>query len=516
MSFATLQSDGSAAGTGFVAPEERAIQGEETWWAPVSGAGIAVTQKTALGLSAYLAGITVLSTDLAALPLKVYRRTSKGREEQPKHPVHELMCRTPDGERTPIAWRRSWIAHALEIGSGYAEIERTGRGAPSGLHLLNPEGTYAQRVEGRLGYRLSNGRWLPATNVLHIAGLGWDGLTGYNPLHLQSETLGLGLAAQSFASDHFANGSEPGGALEIPHKLKDQAAVNRLRDGWENRHGGPGRRHRVAVLEEGAKFNPISTDPEKSQLVETRKFQVLEAIRALRVPPNKVGDYSQSHLANLEAANLDYLMTALLGWLETMEQELNLKLFTRQEWLDGYYVEHNVDALLRGDIKTRFAAYAQAVGGGWMSRNEVRARENMNPISSQDGGDLYTVQSQNIPLGQSGNGAEPAPADAPKPTPEPAEPTAPTDAPVANTALNGAQIASLLDITNAVTAGTIPIDTAKGLILASFPNLTEAQVDAILAPLEGFTPASQEPASPDPEPTQEEPADADEATPPDA
>lgn len=509
----SLKSDGTASGTGFVAPEERAIQGEATWWQPASSSGIAVTQKSALQLSAYLAGITVLATDLATLPLDVYRRVSDTtREPQRKHAVHEIWRRSPDGERTPLSWKRSWLSHALEVGNGYAEIERTGRGSPAAIHLLDPETTYARRVEGKLGYQLGNGRWIPAANVLHIAGLGWDGLSGYNPLRLQSETLGLGLAAQSFASDHFANGSEPGGALEIPHKLKDQAAVNRLRDGWEGRHGGPGRRHRVAVLEEGAKFNPISTDPEKSQLLDTRKFQVLEAIRSLRVPPNKVGDYSQSHLANLEASNLDYLMTALLGWLESIEQECGLKLFTRGEWLNGFYVEHNVDALLRGDIKTRFAAYGQAVGGGWMSRNEVRSRENMNPIPVEHGGDLFTVQSQNIPLGQTGAAEDPKPG---VPTPEPSA-TIDAEAPVANTALNGSQIASLSEITQLVAAGAIPAATAKGLILASFPGLTEAQVDAILSPLEGFMPATPEPQeSPanDPEPAKEKPADAEQESP---
>ena len=404
MNYDRLKSDGTASGTSLGA-EDRGVLGEESWWQTPSGAGVAVTHKTALGLSAYLAAITVLSTDIAVLPLTVYRRfDDRSREKQPQHAVHELMTRSPDGERTPIAWRRSWMFHALHTGNGFAEIERSQRGRPIALHLLDPGTTEPLYVNKKLAYRIGSGRIIPSADVLHISGVGYDGLTGFDPVRLQSETLGLGLAAQSYAADHFANGSDPGGVLRIPKRL-DEAGYKRLLAGWEARHQGPGKRKRVALLEEGAEFQQTETNPEDNQLVDTRKFQVLEAIRHTRVPPNKVADLSQAHLANLEASNLDYLMTALLGWLETIEQEINLKLFTRGEWLNGYYVEHNVDALLRGDIRTRFEAYSKAITGGWMSRNEVRARENMNPIPANQGGDLYTVQSQNIPLGQSGANA---------------------------------------------------------------------------------------------------------------
>jgi HK97 family phage portal protein len=217
-------------------------------------------------------------------------------------------------------------------------------------------------------------------------------------VRLLQRVIGIGIAEDTYVADFFANGSESGGTIEIPGRLKDNDAVERLRARWDGRHQGPGKRHKVAVLEEGAKYNPTSTEPEKSQLLESRKFQVLDVVRPWRVPPHKVGDFSESHLANIEASNLDYLTTALMGWLVGIEQEFNLKLFSRSEWLAGYHVKHDVSVLLRGDLKSRFEAYSSAIRDGWMSRNEVRRNESKNPIPKDQGGDLYTVQMQVVPI----------------------------------------------------------------------------------------------------------------------
>jgi HK97 family phage portal protein len=382
-------------------PEERSIPGEELWWPPGGSSGVVVTERTALRYAAVLATLNTVATDVAVLPLNVFQKLAAGgRREARDHPVEELLTRSPNGgDSTPLAWRQALMGHALEYGNGYAEIVRRGRGTPYELHLLDPETTRAYRREGQLGYQLGGvaGGWLEAANVLHVAGLGYDGISGYSFIRLINEGIGLGMGAQTYAADFFGNGSESGGAIETPLKLNPEGLKN-LRDGWEGRHQGPGRRHRVAILEQGAKYSPTSTDPEKTQLLETRKFQVLDVVRPWRVPPHKVGDFSQAHLANIEASNLDYLMTCLIGWLEAIEQQFNLKLFSRAEWLAGYYVEHNVNALLRGDIATRFNSYEVALRNGWMNRDQVRDRENLNPMGAAEGGDIYTVQSQNIPL----------------------------------------------------------------------------------------------------------------------
>lgn len=312
------------------------------------------------------------------------------------------------------------MLHALTGGNGYSEIQRLGRGRPHALHLLDPGSTEPEETAARLVYHLRDvGRTLPHTSVLHVAGLSLDGLVGLNFVRLLRQAIGLDRAAETSAANYFANGSEPGGVIETPQKLNPEAKL-RLRDGWEGRHGGPGGRHRVAVLEQGASWKATGTDPDKSQLLETRKHQVLDVIRAWRVPPHKAGDLSQAHLANLEASNLDYLMTALVGWLEAIEQEFNLKLFSRSERAAGLYCEHDVNALLRGDIKSRMAAYSTGLRDGWTNRNEVRRRENLNPIPAEEGGDTYTVQAQMIPLRDVGKDRT-IPAQAPQSEPNPAE-----------------------------------------------------------------------------------------------
>jgi HK97 family phage portal protein len=166
-------------------------------------------------------------------------------------------------------------------------------------------------------------------------------------------------------------------------------------------------------------WKSTGTDPEKAQLLDTRKFQVNDIARPWRVPPHKNGDFSQAHLSNIESSNLDYMMTALMGWLETIEQEFSLKLFTDAEWAQGYYVAHDTHALLRGNVLGRYQAYEVALRNGWMSRNEVRRRENLNPIAPDDGGDVFTVQAQMIPIADVGVSRphRTDPADPADPTP---------------------------------------------------------------------------------------------------
>jgi HK97 family phage portal protein len=294
-----------------------------------------VTEQTALQLPSLLAAVNTLATDVALLPLGVYQRGADGgRREAREHPADRLVRVSPDGQTTPLRWRQSWMLHALLHGNGYAEIQRTGRGAPYALHLLDPRTTCAKRVDDRPGYQLDGGRWLEAANVLHLAGLGFDGLTGFNFVRLLREAIGLGMGAQSYAADYFQNGAEPGGVIETPQKLNPEGRAN-LRDGWHGRHGGPGNRHSVAVLEQGAKWVGTSADPEKSQLNETRKYQLLDTIRPWRLPPHKAGDFSQAHLSNIEASNLDYLMTAMMGWVAGIEQECTFKLLTIAEQAAG-------------------------------------------------------------------------------------------------------------------------------------------------------------------------------------
>lgn len=383
-----------------VAPrEDRGIAGEELWIVGnPTPAGQVVTERTALRMPAMLAAVAVLATDVAVLPLNVFkRRKDGGRDHAFDDPREEFLNLNPDGqeEGTAVSWRASWMLHALSYGNGYAEIRRAGGGTSGrvvGIDLADPEAIKPKRVDKKLVYVDSKSKQqIPAKNILHLAGLAFDGLVGLNFIQLVKEAIGVGLAGQGFTADYFANGADPGGVIEMPQTISKEAG-DRLIERFEGRHQGAGKRHRVALLEQGAKYNPGSVNAEQMQLIEARKFQALEVLRPWRVPPHKAGDFSQSHLANIEASNLDYLMTALMFWLVSIEQQATLKLFTRAERMAGYFVEHNTNALLRGDIKTRFDAYAIALDKGWMSRDEVRRRENLNPIGEDMGGSKYLVQ----------------------------------------------------------------------------------------------------------------------------
>jgi HK97 family phage portal protein len=439
--FGTFVADTAPASVVDAPARERRSDRLESWLAgfPGSFAGVSVTEHSSLKLSSVLAAVNCLSTDVAMIPLRVYRRMADGsREIQDGHPVDDLLHVSPDDETTPLMHRQALMGHALLWGNGYVEIQRRRRGTPYRLYLLDPDLTYAERDSEtkRLQYRLDGKTAVDPINVLHLAGLGHDGVNGYCFVRLLNQAIALGIAADMFAGDFFANGSDPGGIIEIPGSLDDDDAVQRLRSTWEGRHAGPGKRKKVAILEGGAKWHETGTDPETSQLLDTRKHQVIDATRPWRVPPHKVGDFSQAHLANIEASNLDYLQTALLPWLMAIEQQVNMKLFSKAERAAGYYAEHNVNVLMRVDIKTRFAAYKDALAAGWMSRDEVRRKENDNPIGKAGGGSKYLVQLNQTTLEKIGDQAvSTTPAALPPADPEdvvdPADPEDtqdPTDA----------------------------------------------------------------------------------------
>lgn len=362
-----------------------------------SRSGVTVTPESALSLAAAYAAINVIATDVSSLPLKVYRRRRDGgRDEANDIPLSGLLSRSPNGETTSLRFRQALMGHVLGWGNGYAEISFDGDGAPTAMDILDPGATAPERIpqNKRLFYRTSGGRTVPPYRVLHLAGLGFDGLKGYSPITQAREAVGLGLAAENFGCTFFGNGTWPGLVLESPQKLSKEAISN-LKEQWESLHRGGDNAHRVAVLEMGMKASRVTISPEDAQFLETRKFQVVEIARLYRLPPHKIGDYSQSHLANIEAANLDYVTTVLVPWCAMIEQEINLKLLTEEQRRAGYYAEHNMTALLRGDMRARAEFYTKMRDLAAISPNEIREKENLNPV---DGGDLYLAPLNMAPL----------------------------------------------------------------------------------------------------------------------
>lgn len=346
--------------------------------------GISIDQKGVLSLSAAYCAQNRIATDVARLPAKVYRSKADGsKREMRKHPAYKLLTRTPDGVRTPMRFWQAMIGHMLGWGNGYAEIERDLAGRPLKLHILDPRTEPRTNPDTKeVEYHLPNGKTLAARDVIHIAGFGYDGLKGYSPVDLFREAFALGISAERFGASLFGNGALPGGVIEYPGKLSREAREG-LRSEWNEIHQGADRGNKIAILFEGAKFNGMTMSPENAQFLATRAFQVLEICRIYcGIAPNKLGDYSQSHNASVEQANLDYLTSIIAPFCELIEQELNLKLFTEDEADQGYFVEHMMAALLRGDMKARSEYYTKLRDLGVLTPNMIARLENMNPFGA--------------------------------------------------------------------------------------------------------------------------------------
>ena len=224
-------------------------------------------------------------------------------------------------------------------------------------------------------------------DVLHIPGLGFDGLVGYSPIAMAKNAIGIALATEEYGAAFFKNGARPGGVLEHPGVLKDPS---KLRESWHAVYGGTMNTGRIAVLEEGVKYQQIAIPPEETQFLETRKFQIDEIARLYRVPPHMIGDLEKSSFNNIEQQSLEFVKYTLNPWVVRWEQSLQKALFTEAERRD-YFIRFKVDGLLRGDYKSRMEGYAIGRQNGWLSANDIRSLEDMNPIESEEGGDLYLI-----------------------------------------------------------------------------------------------------------------------------
>ena len=234
--------------------------------------------------------------------------------------------------------------------------------------------------------------------MLHIPGLGFDGLVGYSPIAMAKNAIGMAIACEEYGAKFFANGAAPGGVLEHPGTIKDP---QRVRESWQSTFGGSGNANKIAVLEEGMKYTPIGISPEQAQFLETRKFQINEIARIFRVPPHMVGDLEKSSFSNIEQQSLEFVKYTLDPWVIRWEQSIQRSLLSRDEKA-VYFVKFNLEGLLRGDYQSRMNGYAIGRQNGWMSANDIRELENLDRIPAEDGGDLYLINGNMLPLKNAG------------------------------------------------------------------------------------------------------------------
>ena len=398
-------------------PTDRTAGSSYSFFLGGTASGKYVTERSAMQMTAVYCCVRILSEAVASLPLQFYRYTDDGgKEKAVEHPLYFLLHDEPNPEMTSFIFRETLMTHLLLWGNAYSQIIRNGKGEVVALYPLMPDRMKVDRDEhGRLYYEYTvydsddvDGRKgtnkvgrtvrLQPHDVLHIPGLGFDGLVGYSPIAMSKNAIGLAIATEEYGSKFFANGAAPSGVLEHPGTIKDPSKV---RESWQATFGGSGNANKIAVLEEGMKYTPISISPEQAQFLETRKFQIDEIARIFRVPPHMIGDLEKSSFNNIEQQSLEFVKYTLDPWVVRWEQSLSRALFTPEE-KKKYFFKFNVEGLLRGDYQSRMNGYATARQNGWMSANDIRELENLDRIPAEEGGDLYLINGNMLPLVHAG------------------------------------------------------------------------------------------------------------------
>lgn len=292
---------------------------------------------------------------------------------------------------TSFVFRETLMSHLLLWGNAYAQIIRDGRGQVLALYPLMPDKITVDRAaNGELFYKYQSDKGevvMRKEMVLHIPGLGFDGLIGYSPIAMAKNAIGMAIATEEYGSKFFSNGANPGGVLEHPGVVKDP---KRVRESWNAVYQGSSNAHRIAVLEEGMRFTSIGIPPEQAQFLETRKFQINEIARIFRIPPHMIGDLEKSSFSNIEQQSLEFVKYTLDPWVIRWEQSMQKALLSDSE-KSQYFIRFSVDGLLRGDYASRMAGYATGRQNGWLSTNDIRELENLNRIPEALGGDLYLI-----------------------------------------------------------------------------------------------------------------------------
>jgi len=376
-----------------------------------STAGKNVTERSSMQMTAVYSCVRILSEAVAGLPLHLFEYDENGSKKKAiDNPMYFILHDEPNPEMTSFVFRETLMTHLLLWGNAYAQIIRNGKGDIVALYPLMPDRMTVDRDEhGQLYYSYvvrdtdaptlkDTTVILPPSQVLHIPGLGFDGLVGYSPIAMAKNAIGMSIAAEEYGAKFFSNGASPGGVLEHPGVVKDP---ERIRESWQSTFGGSGNSNKIAVLEEGMKFTPISISPNEAQFLETRKFQIDEIARIFRIPPHMLADLEKSSFSNIEQQSLEFVKYTLDPWVARWEQSMNRRLLTADQKSE-FFFKFNVDGLLRGDYQSRMNGYAVGRQNGWMSANDIRELENMDKIPPEEGGDLYLINGNMTKLKDAG------------------------------------------------------------------------------------------------------------------
>ncbi len=382
--------------TSFFAATEPSRPGpQDDYWYRTLGlespSGIKVTPDVAIKASAVYACVKFLAETIASLPLVMMQRLDDGhRTEVPTHPLEELLRYAPNERQTAVEFWETIVMHSALWGNGYAEIIPGPRGPVGSLEIHHPDLVRVEMLPDRqFRFRVRNPRnaterVLLPEEMFRIPGLSSDGLTGMRAVDIAADAIGLGLAADSYAARIFSNNLNIGGFLEHPGKLSKEGQAN-LIDSAMRQFAGPKNSHRPMVLQEGLKFAKGSQGAKESQLLEARKWQIGEVARFWRIPLHMLGIFDGATHSNVEQQALDLVKYTLRPWCKRIELAIRRDLIIAKQ---VYFVKFNLEGLLRGEAKARSEVHKAALGSGghqpWMSLNEVRRIENLNPVEGGD------------------------------------------------------------------------------------------------------------------------------------
>ena len=362
-----------------------------------TASGVSVTPMKALQHSAVYACVRILAETVASLPLIMYERLERGKRRATEHQLYELLKDRPNEAMTSFEYREALQGHLGLWGNAYSSVVYGPTGQVQELWPLRPDCMLQiMKFEGRwvYHYQLPSGetRWLDEFHVWHLRGMGSDGRIGYSPIRLMRHAIGLGMAAEEYGARFFSNDATAGVVLSHPKTLSEDAK-KRIRESWEEGHQGLSKKHRMAILEEGMTAEKITIPPDDAQFLQTRKFQLQEIARMYRIQPHMLADLDRATFSNIEHQSIEFVIHTIRPWLVRWEQSIAQRLMLAKDRA-RYFPEFLVEGLLRGDVVSRYEAYAKGRQNGWLSANDIRELENMNPVK---GGDVYLVPLNMVP-----------------------------------------------------------------------------------------------------------------------
>ena len=482
-------------------------QSIQSYLSDFSTSNITVTPENAMSAPSVYACVKLISQTIARMPWMVLKNDYKTGTAEPdkEHNIYGLLNVESNEDMTAHSWRELTVSDLCLYGNSYSFIQRNAAGEAVSLEHLRPDYMFMQRDQANQPYYQyysgavsdkasveNKQRMFRPFDILHsLTATGGDGILGMAPIAAMRNLIAQELALEEYVARFFSNSARPSGILTMPGTLSAEAA-GRLRESWQKQQGGVFNSGRIAVLENGLTFSPVSTNMVENQMIDVRKYCRAQIASAFGVPSFKIGATESISYSSQEQGEAAFISSTLANYASIIEQEVNRKLFKRGT---DYYTRINFDDLQRGDRASRYSSYNIGLTTGLLTVNEARALESLPSIG--ESGDTVRVPLNTATPGAVPDGKTPAAAGTVPPeqgsktetqaTPPPA--TSDNGPIIADTALNGAQIASILEIIASVSTGVMSAEAGKALILAGFPALDPAKVDTVLAGVNATPPA---------------------------